>query len=323
MKRAARLLTFVSAFLSLLSGCGGSSVLKLTTPTKSILLYPDNISKQAIVVSAALPADPYRAISISLQGLPDGVTASSASLSMISNGQAAFVLTAATTAGSAAFAQGATQLSFPITIQATAGTLQSTASVQLTLASPNPNFVPAKMDLPVLEITTDNAAPIVSLINYVSGSVSITPAPSGTDVAYSGTMQIRGHGNTTWLLPKKPYKLKLDSKASLLGMPAGKTWVLLANYDDKSLLRDQVAFEVGRRLGMAWTPNSRFVELFLNGQYEGNYQLTEEIKIDKNRVNIPEMDDTDNSGKSLTGGYCLKSTPGVTRTISSSRRRGE
>ena len=90
----------------------------------------------------------------------------------------------------------------------------------------------------------------------------------------------------TWILPKKPYKLKLDSKASLLGMPAGKTWVLLANYDDKSLLRDQVAFEVGRRVGMAWTPNSRFVELFLNGQYEGNYQLTEEIKIDNNRVNI-------------------------------------
>ncbi len=306
MKRAARLLIFASAFLSLLSGCGGSSVLKLTTPTKSILLYPDNISKQAIVVSAALPADPYRPISISLQGLPDGVTASSPTLSMISNGQAAFVLTAATTAGSASFARGATQLSFPITVLATAGAQQSTASVQLTLASPNPNFVPAKMDLPVLEITTDNAAPIASPITYVSGSVTITPAPSSTDVAYSGTMQIRGHGNTTWILPKKPYKLKLDSKAGLLGMPAGKTWVLLANYDDKSLLRDQVAFEAGRRVGMAWTPNSRFVELFLNGQYEGNYQLTEEIKIDKNRVNIPEMDDTDNSGKSLTGGYLLE-----------------
>jgi hypothetical protein len=306
LKRAARLLIFASAFPCLLSGCGGSSVLKLTTPTKSILLYPDNTSKQAIVVSAALPADPYRPISISLQGLPDGVTASSPTLSMISNGQAAFVLTAATTAGSASFAQGATQLSFPITVLATAGAQQSTASVQLTLASPNPNFVPAKMDLPVLEITTDNAAPIASLITYVSGSVSIKPAPSGTDAAFSGTMQIRGHGNTTWLLPKKPYKLKLDAKAGLLGMPAGKTWVLLANYDDKSLLRDQVAFEVGRRAGMAWTPNSRFVELFLNGQYQGNYQLTEEIKIDKNRVNIPEMDDTDNSGKSLTGGYLLE-----------------
>ena len=102
---------------------------------------------------------------------------------MISNGQAAFVLTAATSAGSAAFSQGAAQLSFPITIQATAGTLQSTANVQLTLASPNPNFVPAKMDLPVLELTTENAAPITSEITYVSGNVSITPAPSGTDAA--------------------------------------------------------------------------------------------------------------------------------------------
>jgi hypothetical protein len=306
LNRTARVAVFSSALLTLLSGCGGSPVIKLTSPATPLVLYPDNISKQPIVVSATLGADPYRPISITLRGLPDGVSAAPASLSMISNGQAAFVLTAATSAGSAAFAQGATQLSYPISIQATAGALQSTATVHLTLASPNPSFVPAKIDLPTLELTTDNAAPINSLINYVTGSVSITPAPSGTDAAYSGTMTIRGHGNTTWLLPKKPYKLKLDSKASLLGMPAGKDWVLLANYDDKSLLRDQVAFEVGRRVGMAWTPNSRFVELFLNGQYEGNYQLTEEIKIDKNRVNIPEMDDTDNSGKSLTGGYLLE-----------------
>jgi hypothetical protein len=162
------------------------------------------------------------------------------------------------------------------------------------------------MDLPVFEITTDNAAPITSEVDYVSGNISITPQPASTDASFSGTMQIRGHGNTTWVLPKKPYKVKLDTKAGLLGMAPGKTWVLLANYDDKSLLRDQVAFETSRRLGLAWTPNSRFVELFLNGQSEGKYQLTEEIKIDKNRVNIPEMDDTDLSGKALTGGYLME-----------------
>jgi hypothetical protein len=170
----------------------------------------------------------------------------------------------------------------------------------------NQGFVPATIDLPVVYLSTDGQAPIVSETDYVSGSFGVTPIPSSSDVAYSGTMEIRGHGNSTWLLPKKPYKVKLDAKASLLGMASAKDWILLANYDDKSLLRDQVAFEVGRRLGMAWTPNSRFVELFLNGQYEGNYQLTEEIKIDKNRVNIPEMDPTDISGSSLTGGYLLE-----------------
>jgi hypothetical protein len=170
----------------------------------------------------------------------------------------------------------------------------------------NPQFVPTTMNLPVINITTSYAEPIQSKVIYVAGSISITPTAGSTDVAYSGTMQIRGHGTSTWLLPKKPYKVKLDTKASLLGMPAGSTWILLANYDDKSLLRNQVAFEASRRLGMAWTPNSRFVELFVNGQYEGNYQLTEEIKINKNRVNIPELDDTDISGKSLTGGYLLE-----------------
>lgn len=290
-----------------MSGCGGSPVLKLTTITPSLLLFPDNVSKQAIVVSAALPARPDEQITISLQGLPAGVSASPATLSIASNVQAAFVLQAATTAGAAAFAaQGASQVTFPIVVQATSGTLQASVNVNLTLALQNPNFAPATMNLPVFEITTDNAAPINSEVDYVSGSINITPQPSSSDPAFSATMQIRGHGNTTWSLPKKPYKVKLDSKAGLLGMAAGKDWVLLANYDDKSLLRDQVAFEVGRRAGMAWTPNSRFVEVFLNGQYQGNYQLTEEIKIDKNRVNIPEMDDTDNSGKSVTGGYLLE-----------------
>jgi CotH kinase protein len=170
----------------------------------------------------------------------------------------------------------------------------------------NPGFVPKTINLPVIYITTAGSAPVVSETDYLSGSVGVTPVPGSSDVAYSGTMQIKGHGNSTWLLPKKPYKVKLDSKSSLLGMSSNKDWVLLANYDDKSLLRDQVAFEVGRRLGMAWTPNSRFVELYFNGQYEGNYQLTEEIEIDKNRVNIPEMDTTDVSGNALTGGYLLE-----------------
>jgi CotH kinase protein len=225
---------------------------------------------------------------------------------MVSEGQAAFEIKATTTAGGSALNQGYGQATYPITIQATSGAQQASVGVSLTIAGQNPNYVPTKMDLPVLAITTDSGAPVTSTTEYLTGNVTITPPASSTDASFAGTMQIRGHGNTTWALPKKPYKLKLDSKAGLLGMAPGKTWVLLANYDDKSLLRDQVAFEVSRRLGMAWTSNSRFVELFFNGQYQGNYQLTEEIKIDKNRVNIPEMDDTDLTGKSVTGGYLME-----------------
>ncbi|HZY74602.1 MAG TPA: CotH kinase family protein, partial [Edaphobacter sp.] len=123
---------------------------------------------------------------------------------------------------------------------------------------------------------------------------------------YSGTMQIKGHGNSTWGMPKKPYNLKLTSKAGLLGMASAKKWVLLANYDDKTMLRNSLAFHLSEMFGLEWTPHSKFVELYLNGNYQGTYQISEKVEIDKNRLNITEMDDTDNSGKSLTGGYLLE-----------------
>ncbi len=306
MKRGSLLLTLISAPLGLLSGCGATPVLLLNVSTPPIPLYPDNTSKQVIAVSAILKAEPHQPISVSLKGLPAGVSASPATLSLLSDYPGTFTLTASTTAGAAAFAQGNTEVSYPLTIQATAGTLQASASATMTLSLSHADFVPTTMNLPEFDITTDNAAPVDSENEYLTGSISITPQAGSTDAPYKGAMEIKGHGNSTWQLPKKPYKVKLSSKSGLLGMASGKNWILLANYDDKSLLRDQVAFETSRRLGMAWTPNSRFVELFLNNQYEGNYQLTEEIDIDKNRVNIPEMVTTDVSGKAVTGGYLME-----------------
>ena len=75
-----------------------------------------------------------------------------------------------------------------------------------------------------------------------------------------GGLQIRGRGNSTWGMPKKPYRLKLTDKQSLLGMPSSRDWVLLANYSDKTLLRNALALDLGAKLGMAWTPRSAFVE---------------------------------------------------------------
>jgi hypothetical protein len=125
-------------------------------------------------------------------------------------------------------------------------------------------------------------------------------------ISRTGTINIKGHGNSTWVMPKKPYRVKLDDKAPLLGMPSSKNWILLANYDDKTLLRNALAFELANRLGQAWAPRSVFVEIYLNDQYEGVYELTEKIDIAKNRVNITEMDDTDNDGDALTGGYLIE-----------------
>ena len=99
---------------------------------------------------------------------------------------------------------------------------------------------------------------------------------------------IRGRGNSTWGYPKKPWRLKFDKKTSMFGLGAEKSWVLLANYLDPTVLMNDIAFETGHRLGLEFTNHSIHVELFMNGTYRGNYQLTEQVQVNKNRVNIDE-----------------------------------
>jgi hypothetical protein len=114
--------------------------------------------------------------------------------------------------------------------------------------------------LPVVQIWTDNAAPVVDKDNYVKGCLRITDGsvmPYGQGLVY-GTIKIKGRGNTTWNMPNKGYRIKLDSAAAVLDMPAHKDWVLLANYADKSLMRNAVAMELSRLAGFAWTPRLRY-----------------------------------------------------------------
>jgi hypothetical protein len=157
--------------------------------------------------------------------------------------------------------------------------------------------------LPVLNLNTDNAAPIVSKEEYLKGSFTLTDV-GAADV--SGTLDVRGRGNSTWSWSKKPYRLKLTTSTSLLGMPKGKNWVLLANYVDKTLMRNDIAFMFGRSLGFEWTPRAQYVELKLNGGYQGVYQLVEHIRVDTNRVNIPELKVADIDSDKVTGGYLME-----------------
>ncbi len=101
-------------------------------------------------------------------------------------------------------------------------------------------------------------------------------------------LQIRGRGNSTWRYPKKPYALKLAKKQEVLHMKKHKRWVLLANWLDRTLLRNDAAFWLSRHTGLAYTVDGRFVELEINGEHRGNYYLCEQVKVDKNRVNISE-----------------------------------
>ncbi|WP_276091126.1 CotH kinase family protein [Pedobacter sp. JY14-1] len=158
--------------------------------------------------------------------------------------------------------------------------------------------------LPIIYLETE--APVLSKEESVKGKMQIDANNSGYQQTVTEfQMEMRGRGNTTWGMPKKPYRIKLDKKAEILGMAAAKKWVLLANFSDKTMLRNNIAFELGKRFEAAFTPKSRFVEVVLNGEYLGNYLLTDQVEVGETRVNIPELDE-DSPDSDISGGYLLE-----------------
>ena len=155
--------------------------------------------------------------------------------------------------------------------------------------------------LPVVFADTPDAQPVVSKEEWINQVNLRIFNPDGS-LSYEGTTGMKGRGNSTWTqFPKKPYALKLDVKAEILGMPKHKRWCLLANWMDRTLIRNAVAFEIARRTDLAWTPSGRFVELVLNGKHVGNYYLCEQVKVDKNRVNIADL-----APDAVDGGYLME-----------------
>ena len=144
--------------------------------------------------------------------------------------------------------------------------------------------IPPSDHLPKVYIDTPEGAAITSKTEWMKGSTIKIVDENGVENLVA-TTSIRGRGNSTWYNPKKPYALKLDSKAEVLGMPKHKRWVLLANWMDRTLMRNDVAFEMARRT-MEWAPRGKFVELYLNGKHQGNYYLCEQIKVDENRADV-------------------------------------
>lgn len=161
-------------------------------------------------------------------------------------------------------------------------------------------------DLPTLFVDIPNGALVESKDEWIQ-NVSVKLYNRNGEIDYKADdSNIKGRGNITWTLPKKPYSLKLRKETEMLGMPASKRWVLLANWLDRSLLRNATAFEISRCTDLEWTPKGQFVELVLNGKHQGNYYLCEQIRVGKDRVNIEEMEAEDIDGDNLTGGYLLE-----------------
>lgn len=149
-------------------------------------------------------------------------------------------------------------------------------------------YVHSFTGLPVLWIETEGRADVTSKETYLNASLKLiedVKTRAAGDITKEA-ITIRGRGNTTWSMPKKPYQIKFNEKTSLIDEPADKTWVLLANYSDKTMVRVSAAFYMGQISNLDYTPRSHFVELILNGQYNGTYLLCEKPKIAKHRVNV-------------------------------------
>jgi hypothetical protein len=172
---------------------------------------------------------------------------------------------------------------------------------------------PHSATVPVFYLNTEKKAPIESKEEYVSGSLYIDAlenegySSSGSKASPLVT-EVKGRGNYTWLgFDKKPYRIKMDKKASLLNMTTDKSYTLLAHADDNyGFLRNTAGFALSRFFELGYTPTAEPVELFLNGEYRGLYFLTDHIKVSSNRVKIEEQDDLETDPEKVTGGWLLE-----------------
>jgi len=183
---------------------------------------------------------------------------------------------------------------------------------------------PVKFDsisIPIMVIETDeygcrydSTIAVMGVINNGEGKYNKL-TDRYTD--YNGRIKLKFHGQTSKDYPKSPYKIELqdslgnNNNVSLLGMPQENDWVLIAPYYDKSLLRNYFVNSLGRKMGY-YEPRTKPCELIINGRDMGMYMLTEQIKRDKNRVDIKKMNSDDNSGNNVTGGYLFRYDKDIT-----------
>lgn len=186
--------------------------------------------------------------------------------------------------------------------------------------------------IPVVYLTIDESKGTIEAMNTSEnhsvkcyGTVSID-VPDGfhysdmpdtvlEDLPETG-MEMRGRGNTTWGAAKKPYKIKLGEKKDVFGLGANKHWVLIANAFDKTLMKDRITAWLGDEIGMEFTPRGEPVDLVMKNtdgtfnKYLGSYYLSENVRVDKSRIEIDELKKkvTDPDSLEITGGYLIQNS---------------
>ena len=159
-------------------------------------------------------------------------------------------------------------------------------------------------NLPLVVIHIEESAEPVDKENYLTCSITII---KDNKIDTEGKGKIRLRGNMTMRLKKKPYRIKFDDKQSPLGMPANaKKWNLLANHGDKTLLRNKLGLKISSLFEMKYTPACQPVDLMVNGEFKGSFDLCDQIEQGKGRVEIEKMNKKDINEPEVTGGYIIE-----------------
>ena len=161
-------------------------------------------------------------------------------------------------------------------------------------------------NLPHVYIETKEGVAIASKTEYVYATMYYVD--ENDVVTTYENMQIRGRGNSTWELPKKPYRIKFSSKEKFLGTgyAKAKKWTLMANAGDKTMMRNAITSLMGDFLGLKNNPAHKFVDVTLNNSYIGTYHISDQVEVRPHRVNISEQDYPLTDESDITGGYLLE-----------------
>lgn len=152
--------------------------------------------------------------------------------------------------------------------------------------------------IPVVSINTLGNQPINSKDEYISATLSMTgfnEANESVPLIVNASLQIRGRGNSSWFsFPKKSYRIKFDDRTAFLTTYKERDWVLISNFADQTLIRNYLAYNLARDINMEFAPSANFIDLYVNGEYLGNYFVSDHIDISSNRINIeknsPDLD---------------------------------
>jgi len=149
--------------------------------------------------------------------------------------------------------------------------------------------------IPEIHINTVGNEPITNNYDYIPASLSVVGAEYPRFIPVpEASLGIRLRGNSTLGMPKLSFKLKFDEKQKFFSLYEEKDWVLLANFSDQTLIRNYLAFSMSSKLNLNFTPKYTFVDVYINGDYQGNYLLTDQIEVTNDRVdieeNVPDID---------------------------------